>query len=247
MSATYDPSRDQNALGGPGAGLDGGGYSMPGMGGVMSQAYGAGPSAPATNPTPTAVTSKPDTPILPDPAVSTPAPSNTPAPAATSTPPVASTPSLPTGGGGGGFSGGDIGATPSASPSMAGGAKVGLDGGATAAGPGQFFADGGSVEDTFSQDGSDPQGAMGTDPISQMISSAMDSVDKAFAFGRQKNGLGQQDGAMPTKPGQQSETPGGSGPPTPGALASDDGDQDDTPGSQVASQDDGDQDDEGAA
>lgn len=231
MSSTYDPSRDQtNSLGGPsqdfpgmGAGLDGGGSgggSSNPTGGFMAgdvSLSGSNPvHAPTSTPTPFTHTNVDPPPVIPPAVPAKPAaPSYTPSIgyAGKNTPH--------------GFSGGELVNPTSGAPAMGGGAKVGMDGGGTAAGPGQFFAEGGAVEGDSQDDGADPQGAMGNDPMSQMISAAMDSVDKAFAYGRQKNGLMQQAGKMPTKPGQQSETPGSQEQPAPGALASDDGDQDD--------------------
>lgn len=235
----YDPSRDQNSLGGPppvfpstGAGLDGGGgFGGAGggnvsTGGPMESAgtvalSGAAPAAPAPS-SAVPVISRPDTPA---------APAATPASPAGG---IGSVPAPTLGEGGVSSKGGGFGISPqdpSASPTDFSGvrAKVGLDGGATANGPGQFFADGGEVQD---DSGADPQGAMGNDPLTQMISAAMDSVDRAFAFGRQKNGI--MGGAQEQqKPQGQDDTSAQSQ----GA----DGDQDDVPGAN-ASANDGDQD-----
>lgn len=250
MSMNDDPSRDLNSLGGPltslpgmgGAGLDGGGSSTggPSMSGTNAFSGADVPGGSYGQPLPDKAIALPNPatstpPVLPDKAISTPQPSNVNVdPPAVSAPPVASTPDLPyaPANAAKGFDGGDL-ASPSGAPSMGGGAKVGLDGGGTAAGPGQFFADGGAVED----DGSDPQGAMGNDPITQMISQAMDSVDKTFQYGRQKNGLGGAQGAQGGA--QQSSDPT---PPTASAdgdgSASSDPDSDDTPGSGASDQDD---------
>lgn len=255
MSSMYDPSRDQNSLGGPtlpgGAGLDGGGSSGP-MGPSMNGAMAfSGASLP--------VTSAPDAPAAPsvtpaDPAA--PIPAKPPAPTVTPSAPGGSTPSNPS-------IDPAMGYAPPGAQGTSGGALVpmggaGLDGGGgsgplnTPMGPTMAFADGGAVEDPSQDEGADTQGAMGNDPVTQMISAAMDSVDKTFQYGRQKNGLmqggQQQAAAMPTKPGQQSDTPNSQQAPPQGTLSqnSNDGDADDMPGANVASND-GDEDDRGAA
>lgn len=213
-------------LPGMGGGLDGGGTSAPGAGPTMSLGMGGA----QTNVDPPAVTPQTHTNVDP-PAVVPPSSAPAVSPKVLPNPPTtpdalpyapATAPK--------GFDGGDLGSPAGAAPAGGGVmSKVGLDGGATAAGPGQFFAEGGAVDD----DGADPQGAMGNDPYTQLISAAMDSVDKTFEYGRQKNGLGQQGKQAPQgAPKPPSDEP--------------DGDGDDMPGANAAS-DDGDQDDEGAA
>ena len=69
------------------------------------------------------------------------------------------------------------------------------------------FADGGAIPDDETGEGS---------PEQDRISKALESVDQVLAFGRQLHGLGGGDnegaiqtaGAMPTIPGNQSNTPG---------------------------------------
>lgn len=133
---------------------------------------------------------------------------------------------------------------------------AGLDGGGghgTGMGGIMAFAEGGAVPEGDGTDGdgdddtSQDDGAMGQDPLTAMLSKAMDSVDAAFQYGRKKNGIGgqQQAGAMPTKPGQQSETPNSQPKPAPGTLSQNEGDGGD--GDQASAQgaipDDGQDDD----
>ena len=78
---------------------------------------------------------------------------------------------------------------------------------------GLSFADGGSMPDTGGSSGDATGDATGgTNDNSDLVSLALATVDSALQYGRQKYGLGdgdqQQAGAMPTIPGNQSNTPG---------------------------------------
>lgn len=280
MSMTYDPSRDQNSLGGPTpsfpspeSGLNGGpsgGPSSPILGPV-TQSMGAGPSTngagtgtPPVNTTPT-IDRSGFANTSPTPAPATPAP-----PAAGSDLGAGDMAYANTQGHAGtneragSFNispGGDSGPA----PTPGGNTPAGPDGGFNPVNPGvgtvpgagapgpisgvQMFADGGEVQDDGDQDdtGADPQGAMGNDPMTQLISAAMDSVDKAFAFGRQKNGL-MGTGGVGAPQGQQRQQAPAQPPQAQDQGNNQDGQPDEAPGDQANTDpnDDGDQDDQGS-
>lgn len=261
------PTESGSGIGGAigGAGLDGGGGSGitgPMMSGNVALGTSSGTSTTTPAQTPKIATSSPDgiggapasSPKNFEPSANPSGVGGTPA----SNPlDSGALPYAPGGSGGGGGSALAMPVGGAAGPS-GGGAKVGLDGGGTSAsGMGQFFAEGGAVPDpnddgTDDGDGDDDDtsqddGAMGQDPLTAMLSKAMDSVDAAFQYGRKKNGIGgqQQAGAMPTKPGQQSETPNSQPKPAPGTLSQNESDSGD--GDQASAQgaipDDGQDDD----
>lgn len=68
-------------------------------------------------------------------------------------------------------------------------------GGHVAAGAPIAFAEGGAVPDT-AEDPDQDDGVAGGDPITAAISKAMETVDSAFQYGRQKNGLTSNQGSQ---------------------------------------------------
>lgn len=245
-----DPEYDQtNSLGGPSGdfGALGGSYG----GGGLLGGSGAGTGGSYAHPTASTGSTPTGAPTLgssaPDPAIqqpSTPSPTastgalpqwNAPqaAPAAAAAPPTMTLQDSTAGGGGGGGDSIPWNAPPAAgSPSPGagldgGGGSGGLIGPAGGSHPVSIaFAEGGAVPDT-ADDPNQDNGTAGADPITAAISKAMETVDSAFQYGRQKNGLQpggqQQAAAMPTKPGQQSDTPNTQEQPAQGTLTQNDG------------------------